>query len=92
MYVHFPLRAPGLSPKFTSQWRGPYKVLTQKSPVNYEVDCGRNGKMQVIHTDRMRPCPNQLLKGEEQIDLEIGRSDMENWPVTLSDECDTGTV
>jgi hypothetical protein len=92
VYVYFPLRAPGLSPKFTSQWRRPYKVLTQKYPVNYEVDCGRNGKMQVIHTDRMRPCRNQLLKGEEQIDLEIRRSDVEDRPVTLSDECNTGTV
>ncbi|CAG2213721.1 unnamed protein product [Mytilus edulis] len=25
VYVYFPLRTPGLSPKFTNQWRGPYK-------------------------------------------------------------------
>lgn len=64
VYVHFPLRAPGRSPKFTSQWWGPYQVLKKITDVTYEVDCGRGTRKQVIHADRMRPCPEQVLRGE----------------------------
>ncbi|CAG2251645.1 unnamed protein product [Mytilus edulis] len=64
VYVYFPLRTPGLSPKFTNQWRGPYKVIKINSSVTYTVNCGRKGAGQVIHVDRMRPCPQQILRGE----------------------------
>ncbi|CAG2253633.1 unnamed protein product [Mytilus edulis] len=49
VYVYFPLRTPGLSPKFTNQWCGPYKVIKINSSVTYTVNCGRKGAGQVIH-------------------------------------------
>lgn len=64
VYVHFLLRAPARSPKFTSQWRDPYLVLKKLTDVTYEVNCGRGTSKQVIHVDRMRPCPEQIVRGE----------------------------
>lgn len=64
IYVHFPLRTPGRSPKFTSQWRGHYQVLKKLTDVTYEVNCGSSTRKQVTHADRMRPCPEQILCGE----------------------------
>jgi len=39
-------------------------VLKKLTDVTYEVNCGRGTRKQVIHADRMRPCPEQILCGE----------------------------
>ena len=62
--VYFPRTKPGKSPKFTTFWNGPYTVKSRLSDVTYLVDCGRNGRDQVIHVDRMRPLRSQILTGE----------------------------
>lgn len=54
VYVLFPIRKTVKSPKFTSYWRGPYKVLSKLTDLTYKVDCGSRGKPQVIHVARMR--------------------------------------
>lgn len=54
VYVLFPIRKAVQSPKFTSYWRGPYKVLSKLTDLTYKVDCGSRGKPQVIHVARMR--------------------------------------
>jgi hypothetical protein len=53
VYVHvfFPRYKPGQSPKFTSFWKGPYKVFKKFANVNYEVDCGSRGQSQIIHVN-----------------------------------------
>ena len=61
VYVYFPTKKVGLSKKFVSFWRGPYKVLKMISDLTYEVDCGRNGTPQVIHVDRIRKRYEQRL-------------------------------
>ncbi|CAG2218208.1 unnamed protein product [Mytilus edulis] len=66
VYVFFPIRKAGHSPKFTSYWRGPFRVLKEYSDVNYLINCGRRGRPQVIHVDRMRLCKGQLLRGETE--------------------------
>lgn len=38
VYVFFPIRKAGQSPKFTSYWRGPYKVLSKLTDLTYKVD------------------------------------------------------
>ena len=63
-YVYFPVRTLGLSPKFTNQWRGPYKELKINSSVTYIVSRGRKGVAQVIHVDRRRPCLQNILRGQ----------------------------
>ena len=58
----------GQAPKFKSYWRGPFRVLQKYSEVNYLVNCGRRGRAQVVHVDRMRLCKDQLLRGEDAQD------------------------
>jgi hypothetical protein len=64
VYVYFPQRKVGISPKLMSFWRGPFTVTSKFSDVTYKVCCGRKGKEQVIHVDRMRICNPQKLSGE----------------------------
>ena len=66
VYVFFPVKKVGTYGKFTSSyWKGPFQVLGKMSDVLYSIDCGRNGSNQVIHCDRIRRCPQQVLKGEQ---------------------------
>ena len=64
VYVFFPQKKVGCSSKLTSFWRGPFDVMAKLSEVLYRVNCGGNGKDQVIHCDRMKVCKKQLLRGE----------------------------
>ena len=64
------------------------------SDVTYLVDCGRNGRDQVIHVDRMRPLRSQILTGEmandessvKDDDTEASGSDMESETDERADE------
>jgi hypothetical protein len=69
VYVYFPQRKTGGSPKLTSYWQGPFQVLSKVCEVLYKISCGRNGKEQVVHCDRRKMCKAQVLKGE---DAELG--------------------
>lgn len=75
VYVYFPQKKVGCTPKFTSFWRGPYNVLTKHSEVLYGVDCGRKGSELVIHCDRLRRKRGQMLRGESE-ELEINTQDV----------------
>lgn len=50
--VHTPTRKIGKSTKLLPQYHGPYKVIKQVGPVNYEIEKGR-GKKDVVHVARM---------------------------------------
>ena len=65
VYVLFPVKKPGHSPKFTWYWKGPFEVKRKLCDVLYEVDCGRAGALQIIHTERMSKVKSQILWGEE---------------------------
>ena len=65
VYVFFQVKKVGTSGKFTSYWKGPFQVVGKMSDVLYSIDCGRNGSNQVIHCERIRRCPQQVLKGEQ---------------------------
>nr|XP_022290306.1 uncharacterized protein LOC111101945 [Crassostrea virginica] len=64
VYVYFPRKRMGTSPKLTSFWQGPFEVLQKCSDYTYLVSCGFKGSSQVIHVDRMRLVKPQLLAGE----------------------------
>ena len=64
VYVYFPQRKTGCSPKLTLYWRGLFQVVANVSEVLYKVNCGRNGKEQVVHCERMKACKAQVLRGE----------------------------
>lgn len=59
VYVLFPVRKSGISPKLTSFWKGPYKIMSKFSDVLYKVNCGRDGVPQIIHVDRIRKAVKQ---------------------------------
>ena len=59
VYVLFPVRKSGMSPKLTSFWKGPYKIMSKLSDVLYKVNCGRDGVPQIIHVDRIRKAVKQ---------------------------------
>ena len=63
VYVFLPVKKVGISGKFTSYWKGPLQVVGKMSDVLYSIDCGGNGSHQVIHCDRIRRCPEQVMKG-----------------------------
>ena len=54
-----------LTTKLACLWRGPFKVITKITDVTYKINCGRKGKSQVIHVDRIRKKYPQNLPGEE---------------------------
>jgi hypothetical protein len=87
VYVYFPQRKAGYSPKFTSYWRGPFNVVAKISEVLYKVNCGRNGKKQVVHCDRMKNCKTQILRGEEE--MQVFTDDAEKQP---DDHLEAGAV
>ena len=65
VYVYFPQRKAGCTPKLTSFWRGPFEIKRKVSEVLYEVDCGRDGKLAVIHCDRLRKRKSRILTMED---------------------------
>ncbi|CAG2207589.1 unnamed protein product [Mytilus edulis] len=83
VYVYFPVRKSGRSPKFTSFWRGPFKIIDRCTEVTYRVNCAYRGKEQVIHVDRIRKKNMQRLR-DEATESENGR---EREPV--NDVCST---
>lgn len=85
VYVYFPQRKTGCSPKLTSCWRGPFQVLAKISEVLYKVNCGRNGKEQMVHCDRMKACKAQVLRGE---DIEPESSDSAKVELNMEEQDD----
>lgn len=54
--VYKPIRKKGLAEKLLHRWLGPYTVIRETTPVNYEVKlkAGR-GKTDIVHVARMKP-------------------------------------
>ena len=78
VYVYFPRRKPGNSPKLTSFWRGPFKVQEKCTDFTYKVLCGTKGSGQVIHVDRMRLWRPQRLLNEPDVANEKNISNIGN--------------
>lgn len=86
VFVYFPRHKSGLSPKLTSYWHGPFKVLAQLSDVNYKVNCGPRDTPQVIHVDRMRLVRSQVLTGEDK-NKRVPETNLEN-----NDQAETNSL
>ena len=84
MFVYFPVKKVGMSAKFTSFWRRPFKITGKLSYILYKVNCGYNGTEQNIHCDRIRLCKQQILRGEsEQVDEDVQSHAPENSDETM---------
>ena len=82
VYVLFPAKKPGETVKFKQFWIGPFQVVEQLSDLLLNINCGRNGTLQVIHINRVRKARKQTLIGEsegrgmpESVDQESDRYD-----------------
>ena len=52
--VYFPQVKPGQVAKLARRWIGPYRVLKQISPVNFELSKVGSTKTEIIHVNRMK--------------------------------------
>ena len=52
--IHFPKVKPGRVAKLARKWIGPYRVLNQTSPVNFEVSKVGSTKTEIVHVNRMK--------------------------------------
>ena len=48
-------RKPGISPKLTRNWKGPYIVIKKFGDVLYQIQCGSRGKPTLVHYDKLKP-------------------------------------
>ena len=83
VFVYFPNVKPGLTTKLACLWRGPFKVIAKITDVTYKINCGRKGKPQVIHVDRIRKKYPQNLPGEKNEQIEsheetVAKDDLPN--------------
>ena len=83
VFVFFPNAKPGLTTKLACLWRGPFKMIAKITDVTYKINCGRKGKPQVIHVDRIRKKYPQNLPGEESEQIEsheetVAKDDLPN--------------
>ena len=85
MFVYFPVKKVGMSAKFTSFWRGDFKITGKHSDIVYKVNCGYNGTEQNIHCDRIGLCKQQKLRGggSEQVDEDVQSHAPENSDETM---------
>lgn len=67
VWLWVPCSTPGLSPKLTTKYHGPYRVIERTSPVNYLVepvaqttDNRRRGR-EIVHVDRLKPYYDPLV-------------------------------
>lgn len=85
VYVYFPVKKVGCSPKLTSFWRGPFEVKRKVSEVLYEINCGRDDTNSVIHCDRVRKKVEQRLSWETE---DHDRRESDNEDVVIDNDDD----
>ena len=52
--LHYDVTVTGQSPKPSSPWRGPYRILQCINDVNYKIEEISTGKQQIVHYDRLK--------------------------------------
>lgn len=59
VYISKPYRKPGLSEKLLHQFSGPYTVIRETAPNNYEVE-NNKGKSDIVSVERMKPYVSRI--------------------------------
>ena len=52
--LHYPVTPPDCSPKLSSHWRGPYRIIKCRNDVNYKIEESGIGKHLIVHYDRLK--------------------------------------
>ena len=85
--IYKPIRKKGRSEKLLHRWMGPYIVIRQTTPVNYEVklQVGKQ-KSDIAHVGSMKPYTQKNLSTEEIIpEANESTTQCENRPATSSE-------
>ncbi|KZR96347.1 Uncharacterized protein APZ42_009364, partial [Daphnia magna] len=53
--VYKPIRKVGKSEKLLHRWFGPYTVIRQTTPSNYELRLGRSTRTEIVHVEQVKP-------------------------------------
>jgi hypothetical protein len=53
VWLYYPIRTKGKSPKLQSSWQGPHKIVTRINNVVYRIQRNPRLKMMVVHLDRL---------------------------------------
>lgn len=69
VYVYFFQCKVGCLLKFMFYWWGLFKIFIKLLEVLYKVNCGWNGKDQVIYCDCLKMCKVQILKGKNELQI-----------------------
>ena len=56
VWVYVPRRKVGRYPKWQNHYQGPFLVIRQLGPVNYEVQRSPQSKPWVVHVDKLKAC------------------------------------
>ena len=70
--LHSSARKPGISPKLSKQYDGPYRVVQRMSDVTYKLSHVDSGKSTISHVQRILPLFTKVADGEED---ELAESD-----------------
>uniref|UniRef100_A0A146M517 RNA-directed DNA polymerase n=1 Tax=Lygus hesperus TaxID=30085 RepID=A0A146M517_LYGHE len=74
VYLHNPVKPPGVSAKFHCPWTGPHRVLEKLSAVTYRVDLA-NGGQTTVHSDRLKPATGGgVSSGDSDSEEEEGQA------------------
>ena len=64
VWLYNPKIQPGLAPKLTAKWYGPYYITEKTGPTNYRLRDQKTHKVlkSVVHSDRLKPYLNPALR------------------------------
>ncbi len=60
-WLHNPARKKQMSPKLQLRWEGPWLVVKKLSDVTFRIQLRRNGRLKVVHADRLKPYRGEKL-------------------------------
>eukprot|EP00731_Ephydatia_muelleri_P000267 Em0001g267a len=60
VWLHYPAVPRGLSRKLHRPWKGPFKVVERFGNSTYKIKGPRSTNHQVVHFDRLKPCPPNI--------------------------------
>lgn len=60
VWLHNPAVPKGCSRKFHRPWTGPFVICEKLSVVNYRIQHLRSRKKQIVHFNRLKPCPRNI--------------------------------
>ncbi len=55
VWLNSKARVKGRCPKLARAWEGPFVIRRKISDVNYQIQRGSNGKLKIVHYDRLKP-------------------------------------